>query len=237
MEEQAATPCAGCQRLQEQLAGLRGQIEALQATVARLQEQLASARKDSSTSSKPPSSDIVRPAKTSGTEPTRRPRGGQPGHPRHERTLFPAAMVNETFDHRPDPCCPGCGHQVRPTGFGPRVVQQVDVPEAPLHVEEHRVHEAYCPHCDKTYYGRLPLPVQRGGLLGPRLTTLVAYLKGVCHASYSTVRKFLRDVLGLTISRGQLAKVIAKVSDALEQAWQELLEELPGQAVLNVDET
>src|SRR5262249_28491800 len=55
--------------------------------------------------------------------------------------------------------------------------------------------------------------------------------------SYSTVRKFLRDVLGLTISRGQLAKVIAKVSDALEQAWQELLEELPGQAVLNVDET
>src|SRR5262249_44967529 len=203
----------------------------------RLQEQLASARKDSSTSSKPPSSDIVRPAKTSGTEPTRRPRGGQPGHPRHERTLFPAAMVNETFDHRPDPCCPGCGHRVRPTGFGPRVVQQVDVPEAPLHVEEHRVHEAYCPHCDKTYYGRLPLPVQRGGLLGPRLTTLVAYLKGVCHASYSTVRKFLRDVLGLTISRGQLAKVIAKVSDALEQAWQELLEELPGQAVLNVDET
>jgi transposase len=81
------------------------------------------------------------------------------------------------------------------------------------------------------------LPVERGGLLGPRLTTLVAYLKGACHASYSTVRKFLRDVVGLTISRGQLSKVIAKVSDAMEQAWRDLLEELPGQPLLNVDET
>jgi hypothetical protein len=77
------------------------------------------------------------------------------------------------------------------------------------------------------------LPVQRGGLLGPRLTTLVAYLKGVCHASFSTVRKFLRDVVGLAISRGQMAKVIAKVSEVMEQAWRELLDDLPGQARLN----
>jgi hypothetical protein len=39
--------------LQEQVDAQRGQIEALQAAVARLQGQLASARKDSSTSSKP----------------------------------------------------------------------------------------------------------------------------------------------------------------------------------------
>ena len=107
----------------------------------------------------------------------------------------------------------------------------------PRYLEEHRCHEAFCPHGDKIPYGCLPVPIQRGGLLGPRLTTLVAYLKGVCHASYSTVRKFLKDVVGLTISRGHLAKVIAKVSAAMEQAWQELLEALPGQAVLNVDET
>jgi len=58
--------------------------------------------------------------------------------------------------------------------------------------------------------------VERGGLVGPRLTTLIAYLKGACHASYSTIRKFLRDVAQLTLSRGQLAKVIAKVSQALD---------------------
>jgi transposase len=251
MKAAAPTSCPQCRLLQEQLnvqralleaqqAQLetqRAQLETLQATVARLQEQLAAARKNSSTSSKPPSSDIVKPPKASSTEETRRSQGGQPGHPKHERAPFPAELVNEFFDHRPDPCCPDCGHNLRPTGFGPRIIQQVDVPEVPLYIEEHRCHEAYCPHCDKVHYGCLPLPVERGGLLGPRLTTMVAYLKGVCHASFSTVRKFLADVIGLTISRGQLAKVISKVTEAMEQAWRELLEALPGQAILNVDET
>jgi transposase len=74
-------------------------------------------------------------------------------------------------------------------------------------------------------------------LVGPRLTTLIAYLKGVCHASYSTVRKFLRDVVRVTLSRGQLANVIAKVSAALDAPYEALLEDLAAQARLNVDET
>jgi transposase len=41
----------------------------------------------------------------------------------------------------------------------------------------------------------------------------------------------------VTISRGQLAKIIGKVSQALERPYQELLEDLPGQTRLNVDET
>jgi transposase len=69
------------------------------------------------------------------------------------------------------------------------------------------------------------------------LTTLIAYLKGACHASFSTVRKFLRDVVRVTISRGQLARIIGKVSRMLEQPYQDLLEDLPTQARLNVDET
>ena len=41
----------------------------------------------------------------------------------------------------------------------------------------------------------------------------------------------------VTISRGQLAKIIGKVSEALEQPYAELLEDLPAQARLNIDET
>jgi transposase len=83
----------------------------------------------------------------------------------------------------------------------------------------------------------LPPGIERGGLVGPSLTTLIASLKGACHASFSTVRKFLRDVVRVTISRGELARIIAKVSRALERPHQELLDDLPGQARLNVDET
>jgi transposase len=83
----------------------------------------------------------------------------------------------------------------------------------------------------------LPRGIGRGGLVGPSLTTWIACLKGACHASFSTVRKFLRDVVRVTISRGELARIIAKVSLALERPYEQLLDDLPGQARLNVDET
>jgi transposase len=62
-------------------------------------------------------------------------------------------------------------------------------------------------------------------------------MKGACHCSFSTIRKFLRDVVGVTISRGQLSKLVQKAATALEQAYNELLEYLPYEATLNVDET
>jgi len=134
--------------------------------------------------------------------------------------------------------CPGCGgHLLVTDNEPPIVVQQVDIVAVPLEIHEHRSHPGWCPHCGKTRYAPLPLSIERGGLAGPRLTTVIAYLKGVCHASFSTIRKFVRDVIGLTISRGQLAKIIAKVSRALEQPYEELLRDLPDQDRLNVDET
>jgi transposase len=62
-------------------------------------------------------------------------------------------------------------------------------------------------------------------------------MKGACHASFSTIRKFLRDVVQVKVSRGYLRKLIAKVSDALEPAFEELLRALPEQDVVNIDET
>ena len=87
------------------------------------------------------------------------------------------------------------------------------------------------------HYAPLPVAVEKTGLFGPKLTTLVAFMKGVCHASFSTIRKFLRDVVGIKVSRGYLAKLITKVSQWLTPAYEELLARLPGEAFLNVDET
>jgi hypothetical protein len=67
------------------------------------------------------------------------------------------------------------------------------------------------------HYAPLPAVIDRGGLAGPRLTTLIAYLKGVCHASYSTIRTFVRDVVKVTISRSELCSIVTKVAEALAQ--------------------
>src|SRR3954454_8433713 len=238
MGAEAPTPCANCQRLQAQVEALTATVAGLQATVAQLHAQLAAARKDSSTSSKPPSSDIVKPPKPPpppGQE--RRNAGGQPGHPKHERPLVPPeGLSGPPHDYLLE-ICPDCGRGLRPAGDDVRVVQQVEIAQVPILIEEHRSHPGWCPHCCRVHYAPLPVVVERGGLAGPRLTTLIAYLKGACHASYSTIRKFLRDVVQLTIARGQLAKIITKVSQALDAPYQELLEQLPAQSRLNVDET
>jgi transposase len=232
MKAKARKSCSNCRRLEARLV-------ALEAVVARLQEQLAAARKNSATSSKPPSSDIVKPPKPPPPDgQAQRKIGGQPGHPKHERDPFPPEAVNAGFfDHRIG-SCPRCGHGLKPALWSePRVIQQVDIQETPLSIQEHRSHPGWCSCCEKLYEAPLPLGIKRGGLVGPRLTTMIAYLKGVCHASFSTVRTYVRDVLGVTISRSQLAVIIGKVTRALEQHYQGLFDRLPDQERLNIDET
>jgi transposase len=237
MGAKATTPCAHCERLQAQVDDLTTTVAKLQAALAQVQAQLAAARKNSATSSKPPSSDIVKPPKTPPTVLDKRSRGGQPGHPKHERPLAPPELLTTPPHHYLLEICPDCGHGLRPAGDDVRVVQQIDVALVPVLIEEHRSHPGWCPHCCKVHYAPMPARVESGGLVGPRLTTLIAYLKGAAHASYSTIRKFLRDVVGVTLARSQLAKVINKVSSALDQPYQELLDKLPLQSRLNVDET
>ena len=231
--------CPNCRRLQERVAALEKEVAALKAIIVELREQLAAARKDSSSSSKPPSSDIVKLPKPSPPEGEgQRKSGGQPGHPMHERAAFPPEALNGgSFDHFLD-LCPRCGGDLERTPtIVPRVVQQVDITEVPLSIQEHRSHPGWCPHCQKVYEAPLPTPVARGGLVGPKLTSLIAYLKGACHASFSTIRKFLRDVVRVTISRGELAKIVGKASESLAPAYEELFASLPMEKRLGVDET
>src|SRR5918994_3384956 len=186
MEPTSTNPCPNCERLQAQVDALRGQLEALQAVVAQLQEQLAAARKGSSTSSKPPSSDLVKPPRPSSATGSKRRQGGQPGHPKHERAAFAAEQVTRFVEH-PLHACPDCGGPLRRSQHFARVVQQVDFLQPPLTVEQHTCPEYFCGQCANSYKAALPEAIETGGLVGPRLTVLVAYLKGVCHASYSTV--------------------------------------------------
>jgi transposase len=239
MRAKVSIRCTNCRRLQARVDALEAELADLKQVVSQLSQQLAAARKDSTSSSKPPSSDLVKPPKPPTPEGQDRRRiGGQPGHPKHERVAFPPEAVNAgTFDHRIE-SCPGCGHDLRPARtIPPRVVQQIDVRDVLLSIQEHRTHSGWCPRCQKMHEAPLPPGIARGGLVGPSLTTLIAYLKGACHASYSTVRTFLRDVVRVTISRGELARIIAKVTRALERPYEQLLGDLRGQSRLNVDET
>jgi transposase len=237
MKQRSTVPCSRCTKLQQANEALQQRLGHLEEEVQQLKKQLAAAHKDSSTSSKPPSSDIVKPGKpmAEGND-QRRTIGGQPGHPAHVRAPFTAEEVTQTLPHHLTHC-PDCGQALEATAEPPRIVQQMDLNPLTFTIEEHQSYAGWCAHCHKRFEAPLPARIEQGGLFGPQLTALVAYLKGVCHASFSTIRKFFRDVLQVSISRGYLAKVIGKVSAALAQPYDELRKMLPEEEYLNIDET
>ena len=232
MTEQATTCCPNCEALERQIKALNERIAALEAA-------LAKAKKNSGNSSKPPSSDIVKPPKQQASgkkNKGKRKRGGQSGHPRHEREPFQESEIDHFFDYYYKGC-PDCGGKVTLSYENPRIVQQVEIPPSPIIISEHRGLGCWCEHCQKMHFAPIHEDIRQAGLVGPRLTALVAYLKGVCHCSFSTIRKYFHDVLQVKISRGQLRKVCAKVSHSLDVSYEELLNLLPFEALVNVDET
>lgn len=212
---------------------------ALEKEIAELRSRLAKLEKNSGNSSKPPSSDIVKPSRAprkKKKDKKKRKRGGQPGHPKHARPLFSAEEVDQTKDYALDHC-PQCEGPLQRLDKPASVLQQVELIARPIKVVEHRSRGGFCQHCQREFAAPIPRQVRKAGLAGPRLTALVGYLKGACHCSFTTIRKYLRDVLGITISRGQLRKLCAKVARGLQGAYEELLAALPRQTRANVDET
>src|SRR5947209_260628 len=117
MTMSGTTPCPGCEAQRREIVELRARL-------AELETKLAKAQKNSRNSSKPPSSDIVKPPRPQGKR--KRKIGAQPGHPRHQRTPFEAAQVDECIEYA-WPHCPDCGGPVAASAEPPRVVQQVEI--------------------------------------------------------------------------------------------------------------
>jgi len=219
------------------LCDLSNTIESQQEQIKVLELKVAKLSKNSSNSGKPPSSDdITKPKANKKNKKDKCKIGGQPGHERHERPLFSEEEINK-FHPYILTACPDCHAEVSIIDGKPRIIQQVELIEVPLVREEHRSYPVWCPKCGKIHYMPFPPTVYKEGLFKERLTSLVAYMKNVCHASFSTIRKYIRDVLGENVSRGYLCKVIEKVSLSLEAPYNELLDRLPLETIVNVDET
>ena len=83
-----------------------------------------------------------------------------------------------------------------------------------------------------------PKEVTAAGLIGPRLSAYIAFLKGACHMSYTTIQTLLADVFGIHLSTGLLSKITTrKVSGALAAPYEEVLEALPEEPQVGIDET
>jgi len=209
------------------------EIKTLKETIARLKEQIARLKKDSSNSSKPPSSDIVKPTKVFHRIGKKRKRGGQNGHRKFSRQPFEPEQVDEVIEYElrdKD----AVGLQPLDQWF---VIQQIELPEKMYKVIEHRARKYLDPVTGKVHIAPIPDEIRKGGLLGANITAAVAFMKGGCHMSYTTIQQFIGELMNLDISRGMLCKATQKVSQSLLPAYKQLAERLPLESQVGVDET
>ena len=113
-------------RQQARIAELEQLVARLTARVEDLSAQVARLSKNSSNSSKPPSSDIVKPPRPPGHAGNGRI-GGQPGHARHQRPPFAPDQIDKICLHELTP------QEVRRRKLRPldswHVLQQVELVE------------------------------------------------------------------------------------------------------------
>ena len=216
------------------------QIAEAEKQIADLERQLAMRQQNSTTTSKPPSSDGLagRPRTRGRRTKSRRKPGGQPGHPGHCRPLVPPERVNQVVEVFPDACrhcqhaLPGRGRTL--TGE-PRRHQVTELPPIDAHITEYQCPHVVCPACGKAT--QAPLPEEVEGQFGPQLTALIAYLTVVCRVPRLLVQALLEGALHIPISVGSTQKAWEETSAAVAAPYQELQAALPQQPVVNGDET
>ena len=214
-------------------------VPLLQAKVAELERKIAQLTRDSSNSSKPPSSDgpAARPKARPPKKSKKRKRGGQPGHKGKNRDLIPASEVDLVEEILPAVCehchkplaAPGNCEEGKYFRY-----QVVDIPEVKPHVTEYRLRCIRCA-CGAETWAELPRNVRSG--FGPRLTAFAAYLTAVHRVTRRGLMDIFKTIFGIDISLGSVCNLHEEMSRSLAPSYEEIKKALPQQKVVNVDET
>ena len=215
-------------------------IADLDKEIADLERQLGLRRQNSTTSSRPPSSDGLageQRKRGSRRKKSQRKPGGQPGHRGRWRGLAPLSRVDQVIELFPPKCrhCE-CRLSRKTTTQGEARRHQVtELPAIEAHVTEYRCVNVVCPECGKGTQAELPPEAQ--GHFGAQLTALIAYLTVVCRMPRRVVQEVLEQVLGIPLSLGSIQNSWEEASQAVAAPCAELERQLSREPVVNSDET
>ena len=193
---------------------------------------------DSSTSSRPPSSD--NPYRKGRVKSSARGRSGkrpgkQPGAP--GTTLRLAAQPDETLSCVPEWC--ECGQDL--TGVPARVERRQVVERAtppPPVVTEYRVHHVRCPSCGVLVSGKTPVWATGRVQYGPGVLGAAAEITCAQYVPVARGAQLLGALTGVGVSCGFMAGVRAKAAGLVKELFMPVaLRVLRDARVIHVDET
>ncbi|GET44569.1 IS66 family transposase [Microseira wollei] len=246
MSEDAVPEIADIEKLTqlpvEQLVALLVQqqrvIELLQQEIERLK---VSAATDSQTSSKPPSTDLLKkptqkkptPEPTTDQKPKRLP-GGQPGHAGKTRKGF--GRVDRYEIQKPQVCshCGSTDWVSQPVSISCQQVAQLV--ERPIEVVEYQRHSCRCRSCGQTTIADWPTEVIHQDL-DANLQAFLGWLGNYGHLPYEKQAELLWELGGIEVGIGTLAATNSRVAQTLTTAVSELKQWVQQQPHVHVDET
>jgi len=248
VEELSALPVADlAARLAEAyrvIGELTAQAEQLSAQVGRLAVRVddleRQVRRDSSTSSRPPSSDspYKKGADRSLRERGKRRPGKQPGDP--GTTMNLVDDPDERFEFPPAACC-GCGAGLAGAPVTAQRRHQVtDIVPAPgPRVTEYVAQAKQCPGCGTVTAGELPGHVRARASFGPETCAQAANLTAGHHIPVYRSTLLLCQLAGIAVSTGWMAGIRGRAAALVESSGftdrvRELLKTAPA---VHADET
>jgi transposase len=224
-------------RERDELAAKDAQIGALTARIGELERRLG---KDSSTSSKPPSSDS--PYKKKPRDRSLRGRSGrkpgkQPGA--QSSTLKQSPDPGETVVCGPAACgC--CGHDLtsEPVLGTPQKRQVFEAsPPPPPVVTEYQVAARQCPGCGEVSAGLVPEGVTGRAQYGPGVHARAALAVCAHYLPVARAAKLVAALTGVNVSAGFVAGVRGKAAARLGPFMDQVRQLLAAVPVLYADET
>lgn len=219
--------------LAEQTPEVQAVIRYLMAEIEQLKSRLQKLTPQNS--SLPPSTQHPHAKPPRRKPKTRRKRGGQLGHPGHQRALVPVEQCQEVFNLLPT-SCRRCSTKLRGQDAEPLRHQVWELPVIVPQITEYRRHRLTCPGCGETTCAALPEGVL-SSQSGPRLVAFTGLLMGHFRQSKRRAALFLQDLLSFPCCPALTVKMQNQVAAALEQPYAELKDQLADQPQLNMDES
>ena len=212
---------------------LLAEIAELRARIEELERQAIG--KTPQNSSLPPSTQHPHARPQPPRRKSKKKRGGQPGHEKHEPPLIPTDQCDDVQTLRPNECR-RCGVKLSGSDPEPLRHQVWELPEIKPLVTEYQRHRLRCPRCGETTCAELPLGVPEGQS-GPRLMAFTALLMAFYRQSKRRTADFLGTLLGQPCCPATAVKMQNQVTAALRPSYEALAAELPTQEHLNIDES
>ena len=215
----------------EMTPAVRAFVRALLDRIAQLEQ----GRKTPQNSSLPPSTVHPHAKPASTKRKSKKRRGGQRGHKKHERPLLPTEECDAVKPLKPTECR-RCGEKLSGSDPDPLRHQVWELPEIKAHVTEYQRHRLACLSCGETTCAELPRGVPLGQT-GPRLMAFTALLMAYYRQSKRRTAEFLRTLLGQPCCPALTVKIENQVAAAIRPPYEELAASLPAEEHLNIDET